>query len=107
IRQLEVIANERLSAVLFQNYVEMLHFTNISDLAKGIAQPLELIPAGHVSGEEAHAVLVLNHLLCFSPADDQSSYGGLRLVEWVRGYAALQQLARDSDDLIICLSYSE
>ena len=112
LHRLAVVANQRFSALLFQNFVEMTQSTNIASLAKGIANPLELIPNGHVSEEEVHAAVMLSQVLGFGAAGDESTYGGLRIVEWLRGYATLKQIARDrvvtaASDLLITLSRDE
>lgn len=55
--------------------------------------PLDLPPAGFVSAQEAHSDVSLSEILGYAIVDDQEQSCGLRLVEWVHGYAALQCLA--------------
>jgi hypothetical protein len=51
--------------------------------------------AGYVSAKEAHSAVALSEILGYSVADDRERPAGLRLVEWLRGYAFLQCLAED------------
>lgn len=112
LHRLAIVANHRFNAGLFQNYVEMMHSTNIVSLAKGINDPLELAPNGFVNEEEAHAATMLSQIFGFAISDDEDTYGGLRLIEWLRGFATLQEIARmrevkSANDLAITLTNAE
>lgn len=89
----DYVANERLNERMVQIYVEMMLRSTVADKEAGIDGPVELFPAAVVSVAEAHAGNMLGDLLGYAIAGDQERPGGLRLVQWVRGYAALKCLA--------------
>ena len=89
----DYLANERLNDRLIQTFQEMALQTNMQSTASGIAAPLSLPPGVFVSAREAHSDVSLSEILGYSIVDDQERPCGLRLVEWIRGYAALQCLA--------------
>jgi hypothetical protein len=89
-------ANERVLDRLGQQYMEVMTETDVPDRVSGIGGPLPLLPTGIVSLEELHAASALGDILNYNVMDDTERPGGLRLVEWVRGYAVLQKLASDS-----------
>lgn len=69
------------------------------DAHKGAAGPAAetpLYPGAYVSLSERQAADVLEIALSTDVAADSSLYGGLRLVEWIRGYAVLCQIAEDA-----------
>lgn len=90
------LANHRLNDRMVQTFQEMLQRTDLRARAAGIDRPLALPPGAFVSEPEAHAAVSLSEILGYSVVDDQERPGGLRLVEWLRGYAVLQQLAQRS-----------
>ncbi|MEP9400131.1 nuclease-related domain-containing protein [Mesorhizobium sp. KR2-14] len=94
----DFLANERLNARLVQTYMEMTLQTNMQDKASGIAGPLNLLPEAYTSAEEAHAAVSLCEILGYQITHDHERPGGLRLVEWLRGYAALSCLVRERYD---------
>lgn len=89
----DYLANERLSDRLIQTFQEMTLQTNMQSKASGIDAPLSLPPGTFVSAQEAHAGVSLSEILGYSIVDDQERSCGLRLIEWIRGYATLQCLA--------------
>jgi len=89
-------ANERVLDRLGQQYMEMVTETQARHQVSGIAQPVGLMPAGFVSLRELHAAASLGDILKYEVTDDTERPGGLRFVEWLRGYAVLQQLADDA-----------
>lgn len=89
----DYLANERLNDRLIQTFQEMALQTNMQTRASGIAAPLSLPPGAFVSAQEAHSGVSLSEVLGYAIVDDQERPCGLRLVEWIRGYAALQCLA--------------
>ncbi|MCJ2079894.1 nuclease-related domain-containing protein [Methylobacterium sp. J-090] len=88
-------ANHRLNDRMVQTFQEMLLKTGAQSRASGIAGPLDLPPGAFVSAEEAHADVSLSEILGYQIVDDLERPGGLRLVEWVRGYATLRQFMED------------
>lgn len=92
------ISNKRLERYLTQSFFEMMGQTNLSDKATGLSQPLKIEPGALVSADEGHAAVMLCHALSRQIMDDKREYHGLRLVEWLRGYAVLQQYVRDNSN---------
>jgi hypothetical protein len=95
---LDLAANERLLVGMKQQSARMLFETNISEASSGISGRVELFPKAFVSTEEVHSAQALDKALSSSIATDTSLYRGLRLVEWIRGYAVLQQIVSDAYD---------
>jgi hypothetical protein len=93
--RVDFIANERLHDRMLQNFMEMSVETRMREHELGIAGPAPLIPAGYVSAEEIHSAVALSEILGYSVADDRERPAGLRLVEWLRGYAFLKCLAKE------------
>ena len=87
------LANQRLNDRMVQTFQEMSLKTDLDAKSAGIAKPLVLPPAAFVSAQEGHAGVSLSEMLGYSILDDKETPGGLRLIEWLRGYAVLQQLA--------------
>lgn len=91
----DFLANERLADRLLQTYQEMSVRTSIHETASGIAGPLDLPPAAYVSPTEGHSGVSISEILGYVILDDEERPCGLRLLEWVRGYSALQCLAEE------------
>src|SRR5690606_23919038 len=91
-------ANERLNERLFQTYMEMSLETSMEGDAAGISGKVALLPAAFVSAAEAHAAVAVCEILNYDITDDTATPGGLRFVEWLRGYAVLQQFAIERRD---------
>jgi hypothetical protein len=107
-------ANERVKDRFGQTFLQMIFQSNPENKATGIENSAALLPDAFISVDEVHSAVLLSEILSYSIADDKETPGGLRLVEWVRGYAVLQQLARNqvsknpkSDALIFQISYQE
>jgi hypothetical protein len=91
------VANERLNDRLGQTFMEMMVETNLQEKAVGINHKVALPPRGMISAEEGHSGVSLSEIVSYSIVDDQERPGGLRLLEWIRAYCVLQQLARDRE----------
>jgi len=89
----DYLANTRLKDRLIQTYTEMEMKCGLSKRGSGICGSPDLPPKDFVSGEEAHACVSLSETLGYSLVDDNARPGGLRLLEWVRGYAVLKEIA--------------
>lgn len=89
----DYLANDRLNDRLIQTFQEMALQINIDATEAGIAGPLSLPPGVFVSAQEAHSDVSLSEILGYSIVDDQERPCGLRLIEWIRGYATLRCFA--------------
>ena len=87
------IANLRLKEKANQNLLEML--TQVRHNFGGCNKTTKLAPAEFLSNEEMHGYFHLTESLAFDISEDPKKYGGLRLIEWLRGYATLQQFVHD------------
>lgn len=92
---LDYVANNRLNDRLVQTFQEMLLQTNMQAKAAGIVKAVGLPPSGLVSALEGHAGVSLSEILGYAIVDDKETPCGLKLVEWIRGYAVLQLLAEE------------
>jgi hypothetical protein len=90
----DYLANSRLKDRLLQTFMEMDVELRITDRSIGIDGPAKLPPDDFVSPEEGHAGVALSEILGYSIVDDMERPGGLRLLEWVRGYAVLKELGQ-------------
>lgn len=89
----DYISNIRLKDRLIQNFIELEIENRLSEIGVGINSGAALPPHELVSGEEAHACTHLSEILGYQIADDDERPGGLRLIEWVRGYIVLKELS--------------
>lgn len=89
----DYLANDRLNDRLIQTFQEMALQINMDATESGIARPLSLPPGVFVSAQEAHSDVSLSEILGYSIVDDQERPCGLRLIEWIRGYATLRCLS--------------
>jgi hypothetical protein len=96
---LDFVANERLFARLNHEFLRMTFDNGVRSIVVGIAGSAALIPEQAVSISELHGAAALSQLLSSAIARDTQEYGGLRLVEWMRGYAVLQCVAEQNRDL--------
>ena len=111
----DYLANTRLRDRLVQTFMEMQFETGLPEQIVGIGAGAALPPRQFVSAAEGHACVSLCEILGYSIVDDQERLGGLRLIEWVRGYAVLQEIAKSrteqdnlsGDDFAILLKESE
>ncbi|MBF0180502.1 MAG: hypothetical protein HQM03_10815 [Magnetococcales bacterium] len=90
----DFLANTRLKDRLIQTFIEMEIETGLSGQGVGIIGGAKLPPAQLVSLEEVHVGVSLSELLGYSIAHDHERPGGLRLIEWVRGYVVLKEIAK-------------
>lgn len=91
-------ANERLQERFIQTLSELRTYSSAERAASGIATPVELMPDGFVSIVEINAAGILSDILGYRIDQDVTEPAGLRLVEWLRGYAALQVLMKERFD---------
>ena len=90
----DYISNERLNDRISQTYLEMLFETNIESNTEEIQNGAPLLPDAFVSTDEVHAAVTISEILSYDIAKDQEQPAGLRLVEWLRGYAVLKELVK-------------
>lgn len=106
---LQRVALERVMDKLSQNLLETQASVGINRQQQGSAgvTGIQSIPPGAwVSDEEINGVWGLTQFLAYDVLADQELHGGLRLVEWVRGYAALMLLARGARTGGVCRTKS-
>ncbi len=91
------IALERLMDKLTQNFIEIRKSVRSTAFAAEhpTAQMVHLPPQSWLSYEEFHTVWSVEQMLGYSILSDDERPGGLRLIEWIRGYAALMLLSRN------------
>ena len=81
------IANERLRRVAFSHFVYAQ--SNPPEITR--SRPTPLPPKGtFISEDEAIAYLCLNDVFCDGIINIDKEFGGLKLIEWVRGFATLK-----------------
>lgn len=90
---LDLASHARLFQALAQNRQEMEAPVSRNVGLRDARGTASLPPETFLSVEEVHAHWSLERALGLSVIGDRTSFRGLRLVEWVRGYAALQALA--------------
>jgi hypothetical protein len=76
-----------------QNHAELVHEHGVGNLVVPLGTSISLPPMAFVSEEEAVALSALNEALGYSIRDDVALVDGLRLVEWLRGFATLSVVA--------------
>lgn len=87
------LAGERLRRMFFGFFVS-LDRDPILAAKVAAAPPVPPAPQNYVSVEEAHGALALSHVFFKSVVEIKTLFGGLTLLEWLRGYAVLQKVAR-------------
>ncbi|MFF0952163.1 hypothetical protein ACFYE9_32455 [Rhizobium leguminosarum] len=85
----DFIANERAIDREGKSAADLFGTTNIGRIGKGIDNPVQLPPTEWISEQEALNSLSLSEAVGYNIAEDLERPGGLRLVQWVRGYMAL------------------
>ena len=90
----DVIASQRLQDQFFQSALPVALPHPISRRYVGIHNGAALPPQQIISWEEILAGSMLSDMLGYSIIHDQSKPRGLRLVEWIRGYTVLKELAK-------------
>lgn len=93
--RLDLAANERLGDRLGQTFEEMALKTGLLKMGRGIGPGAAMPPTDYISPAEAHTVVMLSEYLGLNVATHPADLGGLRLIEWIRGFAVLQQLVSD------------
>lgn len=92
----DYVASERLGDRFTQHFIEMHTELDVRKKVAPRGTQAALPPVAFISEEEVHAAVTLSDILSYSIADDRDAPGGLRLVEWLRGYAVLRQLAEET-----------
>lgn len=106
---LQRVAFERVTDKLSQNLLETQASVGINRQQQSPTGALGvqgILSRAWVSDEEVHGVWGLTQFLAYDVLADQELHGGLRLVEWVRGYAALMLLARGARTGGVCRTKS-
>ncbi|VTU32054.1 hypothetical protein RA8CHR_04481 [Variovorax sp. RA8] len=101
------VAAERLLDRLNQNYMEMLSSPSAQKVVSKASQNRNLLPPrGLLSTEELQVLWGVSQALAYDVREDQERPGGLRLVEWIRGYCVLKELAQTTkpSDLVKTMS---
>jgi len=85
------IARSRLRRQIFEVTMHVVNERRTSEVIRDPTHALvPLSPAGFISIHEAIALLVLDMCYGLDLKTNQTEYHGLRLTEWLRGYALLQ-----------------
>lgn len=91
------VAAERMHDKLGQNLLEIHADRSAQKLLSRASEQKHLLPPrGYISNDELHACWAISEALAYDVRDDQERPGGLRLVEWIRGYCALKELEDDT-----------
>jgi hypothetical protein len=103
-RSLELIhrvAAERMNDKLNQNLLEIMADPSINEVLQRGDKHL-LPPHGFISHDEIGAGHAISETLSYNIFADKERPGGLLLVEWIRGYCVLKELAKiaKTDDLV-------
>lgn len=91
------IASERQRRVLLQFFVALFRKRYVTEKVATI-EPVPPSPEGYVSLSEAIGGYSLSELLCKSIFEIDTTFGGMLLKEWLRGYAVLEKLAQEHLD---------
>jgi hypothetical protein len=83
------IANERALDRENISHTDLLVSTSVATQAAGIDGAVPLPPAAWISSEEVSHCLALSEAIGYEVVKDEERPGGLRLVQWIRGYSAL------------------
>lgn len=89
VNAVDFIANERSVDRDNLSATDLTIGTNIGELVQGLGSVVPLGPAGWISKEEFFNSLSLSEALGYEIANDIERPGGLRLIQWVRGYMTL------------------
>jgi hypothetical protein len=74
---------------------DLMVTTNVTNRAGGIRDSLRLPSDGWISPQEVTNCLSLSEVVGYNIVSDTDRHGGLRLVQWVRGYIALSTWAAE------------
>jgi len=94
--QYDWIANERFKEHITQNLAELSFETFAHERAAGISAPVKLLPDQFVNLQEVNSAAFLSTILGVDVHGDAKSYSGLRIVEWLRGYCTLSEIATEN-----------
>lgn len=92
-------AEERLASRVFQAAMTLARLTRGQRSFARIGEKPSPPPDAAISEGEVLAAEVLEDVLAIKLRDDVRRYGGLRVAEWLRGYATLGVLAREQNTL--------
>lgn len=92
-QRLNLAAHEQLTAEIMWIFHQLAYRDNAHQRATGIGGRCPLYPEALVCISELQAARALEITLSTSIERDRSLYSGLRLAEWIRGYATLTTLA--------------
>ena len=90
---IDFLANERSLQRENLSTGRMLLERDFDERARGIGGSVPLLPAAWVSAAEVGHAVALSEALGYEVATDEERPGGLRLVQWLRCYAAVAELA--------------
>ncbi|HEV2737505.1 MAG TPA: nuclease-related domain-containing protein [Candidatus Elarobacter sp.] len=90
------VARERLRRRIKSDHFVLKHQTNIEQKIGHWSKTTRLPQVEFLSFEEAYASVSLSEILSFDIDLDQARYGALRIVEWLRIFAYLREIARES-----------
>lgn len=92
----DLIAHSRMKEQFFQIFFSQ-HVSKFDlDNHSGIELGAPLPPEGYVTLGEKAALVSLEDILGYSILEDQEQPAGIRLLEWIRGYAILKEIANSS-----------
>jgi hypothetical protein len=94
--QYDWFANERFKELIAQSHAELVFETSALDNAAGIAGQIKLLPDQFVNLQELTSAAMLSDIMGVDAGDDTTLYAGLRIVEWVRGYTLLSEIAAEN-----------
>ena len=87
------IANERFKERNLQNIAELRFETFVNEKVVGIDGPARLLPDQFISLKEVSAAHLLSLILGVDVRADRNKYAGLTIVEWLRAYSVLSEIA--------------
>lgn len=91
-------ANQRERERLASTYRDLAFLSDMEEKVVGIDTPAALPPTAFISEDEIYTVVSLCGILSYQIASDNGIFGGLRFVEWVRGFATLKELAKKQEE---------
>jgi hypothetical protein len=87
------VANERFKEYVMQNLAELRYETFAYEKVSGISAGARLLPDEFVNLQELNAASLLSMELGVDVRSDKTLYSGLRVIEWLRGYCTLSEIA--------------
>ena len=96
---MDIIANDRWKRQLIQNAFERYRLIRNSLKPKGLSEQIAIGKGLFISEQEVMASVIICERLYHDIITDPRTYHGLRLSEWIRGYAVLQQYITENIDL--------